>query len=146
VEHGRDPNARVFREVSELGEELERLGDAALGAMTPARVAVMFDWNNWWAIDNAVGPIHDKQYVPTVRRWYRALWRRNVPLDIVFSDSDLSRYDLVVAPMLHMVKAGVADRLHALLERGGTFVATAFSGVVDEADLAFEGCPGPLRP
>src|SRR5712692_10028146 len=46
VEHGRDPTARVFREVSELGEELERLGASVIGARTPARVAVLFDWNN----------------------------------------------------------------------------------------------------
>jgi beta-galactosidase len=146
VEHGRDPSARVFREVTELGQELERIGQHIVGGRTPARVAVVFDWNNWWAIDAAVGPIQDKQYVATVRRWYRALWRRNVSVDIVFSDSDLAGYDVVIAPMLHMVKAGVADRVQALLERGGSFVASVFSGVVDETDLAFEGYPGPLRP
>jgi beta-galactosidase len=146
VEHARDPSARVFREVSELGEELERLGDAVIGARTPARVAVMFDWNNWWALDAAVGPVQDKQYVATVRRWYRAFWRRNVGVDVVFSDSDLSNYAVVIAPMLHMVKDGVAEHVRALLDRGGTFVATVFSGVVDETGLAFEGYPGPLRP
>jgi len=146
VEHGRTPDARVFREVTELGEELERLGDAIVGSRKQARVAVLFDWNNWWAIDNAVGPTRDKAYIPTVRAWYGALWRRNVAVDVVFSDSDLSAYDIVIAPMLHMVKAGVADRLQAVLEKGGTFVATVFSGVVDETDLAYEGYPGPLRP
>jgi len=146
VEHGRTPDARVFREVTELGEELERLGDAIVGSRKQARVAVLFDWNNWWAIDNAVGPTRDKAYIPTVRAWYGALWRRNVAVDVVFSDSDLSAYDIVIAPMLHMVKAGVADRLQVVLEKGGTFVATVFSGVVDETDLAYEGYPGPLRP
>jgi beta-galactosidase len=145
VEHGRRSDTRVFREVSELGVELERLGDATLGATTPARIAVLFDWNNWWAIDDAVGPIKQKEYVATVRKHYRALWRRNAPVDVVFSDSDLSGYDVLVAPMLHMIKPGLAERIEALVERGGTFVATYFSGVVDEADLAFEGYPGPLR-
>jgi beta-galactosidase len=146
VEHGRDPSARVFREVAELGEELESLGDAVVGSRKSSRVAVLYDWNNWWAIDNAVGPIQDKEYIPTLRAWYGALWRRNVGVDVVFSDSELSSYDVVIAPMLHMVKTGVADRVQALLERGGTFVATVFSGVVDETDLAYEGYPGPLRP
>ena len=146
VEHGRRNDTRVFREVSRAGAELERLGQATLGATTPARVAILFDWNNWWAIENAVGPIQDKAYVATVRRYYRAFWRRNVAVDVVFSDSDLSRYDVVVAPMLHMVKQGVAERVSGLLEKGGTFVTTVFSGVVDETDLAFEGYPGPLRP
>ncbi len=131
--------------MTELGAELERLGDTTLGAVTPARVAILFDWNNWWAIDDAIGPIRDKEYVATVRKHYNALWRRNVPVDVVFSDSDLSRYDVVLAPMLHMVKPGLPERIEALVERGGTFVTTYFSGVVDENDLAFEGYPGPLH-
>jgi beta-galactosidase len=145
VEHGRRVETRVFQEVTALGAELERLGNRMLGAVTPARVGVLFDWNNWWAIDDAIGPIKEKEYVATVRKHYNAFWRRNVSVDVVFSDSDLSRYDIVIAPMLHMVKAGVAERVETLVERGGSFVTTYFSGVVDETDLAFEGYPGPLR-
>ncbi|HEU5099505.1 MAG TPA: beta-galactosidase trimerization domain-containing protein, partial [Roseiflexaceae bacterium] len=144
VEHGGRSDTRVFREVSQLGAELERLGDATLAATTPARVAVLFDWNNWWALDAAIGPIQDKAYVATVRKHYNALWRRNISVDVVFSDSDLSGYDMLVAPMLHMVKPGLAEQIEALVSRGGTFVTTYFSGVVDETDLAFEGYPGPL--
>jgi len=144
VEHSGRSDTRVFREVTQLGAELASLGATTLGATTPARVAVLFDWNNWWAIDSAVGPIKQKEYVATVRKHYRALWRRNIPVDIVFSDSDLSNYDIVVAPMLHMVKADLPAQLEALVQRGGSFVTTYFSGVVDETDRAFEGYPGPL--
>jgi beta-galactosidase len=144
VEHSGRSDTRVFGEVSELGAELERLGDTTIGAATPARVAVLFDWHNRWAIENAVGPINPKDYVGMVRKHYNALWRNNVPVDIVFSDSDLTRYDLLIAPMLYMVKGGLAERIEALVARGGTFVTTVFSGVVDETDLAFEGYPGPL--
>jgi beta-galactosidase len=145
IEHGGRSDTRVFREVTELGVELERLGDTPIGARTPARIALMFDWDNWWAIEGAVGPINRKDYVGTVRRHYNAFWRKNVPVDIVFSDSDLGRYDLVVAPMLHMIKPGLAERIEALVARGGAFVTTYFTGVVDETDLAFAGYPGPLR-
>jgi beta-galactosidase len=76
VEHSGRSNTRVFREVSELGAEIERLGDTTIGAATPARVAVLFDWNNWWAIDAAVGPINPKNYVEFVRKHYNALWHK----------------------------------------------------------------------
>lgn len=145
VEHGRRTDTRVFREVSELGEELERLGDRTLGASTPARTGVLFDWNNWWAIDDASGPIKEKKYLQTVVKHYKAFWRRNVSVDIIFSDSELDRYDIVVAPMLHMVKPGVSERVESFVRRGGSFITIYFSGVVDETDLAFEGYPGPLR-
>jgi beta-galactosidase len=145
VEHHADPSARVFQEVAALGAELERLADATLGAATPARVAVMFDWDTWWALDNAVGPIVDKAYVATVRKHYRALWRRNVGVDVVFEDSDLSAYAVVIAPLLHLSKPGLAERVEAFVAAGGSFVTTYFSGVVDETALGFEGAPGPLR-
>jgi beta-galactosidase len=146
VEHAGRTDARVFQEVTTLGAELERLGDKTLGATTPARVALLFDWNNWWGLQDAVGPVREKEYVPVLRQHYAAFWNRNVSVDIVFSDSDLSRYSIVVAPMLYMVRPGVAERIEAFVEQGGTFVATYLSGLVDEHDLAFEnGYPGPLK-
>ncbi|MBL8132287.1 MAG: beta-galactosidase [Anaerolineae bacterium] len=145
VEHAGREDTRVFREVSQLGAELQTLGDSVIGAAVDAQVALLFDWDNWHALDDAVGPVRDKRYLETVRKHYRALYSRNVPVDIVFPDSDLSRYKLLVAPMLYMVKPGVAEKIEALVANGGTFVSTYLSGLVDETDLAFEnGYPGPL--
>lgn len=52
--------------------------------------------------------------------------------------------------MLYLIKPGVAQRLEAFVEQGGTLVATYWSGIVDEHDLCFlGGFPGgegsPLR-
>lgn len=146
VEHSGRSDTRVFREVTALGAELAALGDTVIGAVTPARIGVIYDWDNWWAIEGAIGPINPKDYPAFVRKHYGALWQHNVPIDVIFSDSDLTPYDLVIAPMIHMVKPGFAERVAAFVERGGSFVTTVFSGVVDETDLAFAGYPGPLRP
>jgi len=59
---------------------------------------------------------------------------------------DLDGYDVVVAPLLHLVKGDLASRLRALVERGGTVLTTFLSGRVDEDDNAFlTDVPGPLR-
>ncbi len=145
IEHGGRSDTRVFREIQQLGAELLRLQDRTLGAITPAKVALLFDWDNWWALDASIGPVRDKRYVHTVRQHYAALWKHNVPVDIVFSDSDFSRYRILVAPLLYLIKPGVAGRIAEFVRQGGTFVTTYFSGIVDEHDLAFEqGYPGPL--
>ncbi len=61
-------------------------------------------------------------------------------------EQDLSSYKLVIAPMLYMVRPGVAERIEAFVKAGGTFVATYWSGIADETDLCFlGGFPGPLR-
>jgi beta-galactosidase len=48
--------------------------------------------------------------------------------------------------MLYMLRPGVGERIEAFVRGGGTFVATYWSGIVDENDLCFlGGFPGPLR-
>ncbi|MHB8625821.1 MAG: beta-galactosidase [Aggregatilineales bacterium] len=146
VEHSGRSDTRVFREVSQIGAELRTLDSAIVGAATDAKVAILYDWDNRWAIEDASGPVQDKKYLPTVIKHYRALYRKNVAVDVVFPDSDFSGYDLLIAPMLCMIKSGVSEKIEAFVARGGTFVTTYFSGITDESDLAFEGgYPGPLR-
>ena len=87
-----------------------------------------------------------KDYLPTVLRHYRQFWQRGIPVDVIDMEQDLSSYKLVIAPMLYMVRPGVAERIEAFVQAGGTFVATYWSGIVDETDLCFlGGFPGPLR-
>lgn len=145
LEHAGRTDTRVFREVSQLGAELQQLGDSVIGATVDARVGIVFDWDNWHALDDAIGPVRDKRYREIVTKHYLALYRKNIPVDIIFPDSDLSQYEIVIAPMLYMVKEGFAEKVEAFVQGGGSFVSTNFTGLVDETDLAFEnGYPGPL--
>ncbi len=145
VEHAGREDTRVFREVSELGAELIHLDDQIIGAETRAKVGIVFDWDNWHAVENAIGPVKDKRYYQTVANHYLAFYQKNIPVDVLFPDSDLSQYSVVIAPMLYMLKPGFAEKVEAFVQRGGTFVTTVHSARVDETDLAFEnGYPGPL--
>lgn len=48
-------DTRVGREVTRLGEMLQRL-PGVVGCRTQARVAIIFDQQNRWALDDAEGP------------------------------------------------------------------------------------------
>ncbi|MFE0593354.1 beta-galactosidase [Micromonospora echinospora] len=147
VGHAGRSDTRVFREVADLGAELDRLGGATLGARTPARAALLFDWDSWWALDISDGPSRLVRYPQVVLAYHRALWDAGVDVDVVAVSADLSRYDVVVAPVLHMVKGDLADRLAGVAARGGSVVTTFLSGRVDEHDQAFlADVPGPLGP
>jgi len=142
---GRD-DTRVFREVAELGAELERLGDAVLGARTPARVALLFDWDSWWALEISDGPSRLVSYPETAIAYHRAVWEAGTDVDVVPVTADLSGYDVVLVPGLHLLKGDVAQRLEDVARRGGSVVVTALSGRVDEDDNAFlDDVPGPLK-
>ena len=147
IGHAGRPDTRVFREVAQVGAELDRLGDAVLGARTPARAALLFDWDSWWALEISDGPSRLVRYQPIVLAYYRALWEAGVDVDVIPVTADLSRYDVVVAPALHMVKDDLARRLEEVATRGGSVVTTFLSARVDEDDNAFlMDVPGPLGP
>lgn len=146
VEHVGTSEPRVFQEVAALGRELANLGTKTIGGRVAAEVAILFDWNNWWAIEYSSGPSVDLKYVNQCQAHYSALHAQGIATDIVSPDADLSQYKLVIAPVLYMVKPGIADKLERWVENGGTFVTTFFSGIVDETDLVYlGGYPGPLR-
>jgi beta-galactosidase len=129
-----------------VGQALEKM-DAVLGSTVHPQVALIYDWENRWALDEAQGPSRDdKQYWDTCLDHYYAFWKRGIPVDVINMEQDLTGYSLVVAPMLYMVKPGVAERLSEWVEDGGRLVLTYWSGIVDENDLCFlGGSPGPLR-
>lgn len=147
ISHAGHEHTRVFRESEELGHELEKIGDAFLEGRTPARVAMLMDWNSWWALELTSGPSKDMDYLKTFSRYYHAFHRRNIPIDIVNpSDRELTGYDLVVAPMLYMTKEGVGEKITEFVRQGGTLVTTVMSGLVDENDRCIFGeYPGKLR-
>ncbi len=145
VDHVGHEHTRVFSELARLGSELQTL-TPVLGCATPAEVAVIFDWECWWLLEEVSGP-RKKMYHDWVVAQYRPFWNLGVAVDVISPDDDLSKYKLVIAPMLYSLKPGVAERLSAFTQDGGTLVGTFLTGITDENDLChLGGWPGPLRP
>ena len=151
VDHEGSENTRVFRDVAEVGKRLAGM-DPILGTGTPAETALVYDWQNRWALEDAKGFLQNKTgYNNTIKKHYGVFWQKGVPVDIIDSSlivkpGNLDKYRLIVAPMLYMLRPGVADAIAGFVRRGGTFVASYITGQVDESDLCFTGgFPGPLR-
>ena len=146
IDHVGHLDTRVGREVTRLGEMLARL-PGVVGCRTEARVAIVFDQQNRWALDDAEGPRNmGMEYEKTVNEHYRPFWEKGIAVDVIDADGDLSQYALVIAPMLYMVREGFARRAEAFVANGGHLVTTYWTGVVDETDLChLGGFPGPLR-
>ena len=146
IDHVGTNQTRVYREAQALGKELERIGEETLGAVTEAEVAVYFDWDNWWAIECSAGPSCELKYKDEVYLYYEALHSLNIPADIVGEEDDLERYKVLIAPILYMTKPGYDEKIRRFVKKGGVFVTTFFSGIVDEHDLVITGgYPGRLR-
>ncbi|TFV96887.1 beta-galactosidase [Leifsonia flava] len=140
-------DTRTWREVVALGAELAALArlaaQPAAGGGLPAgsrdaRVALVLDWENWWAIENPDHPVV-LDHLAHVQTWYAAAHRQHVQVDIVQPTSDLTGYRVVIAPQLYLLAASGAANLTDFVARGGHLLVTAFSDVVDECDRFRDG-------
>lgn len=146
IEHCGHDNTRVFKECQDLGEQLRKCGSLFLDAETDSEVAFVFDWENWWALDLSVGPSIDIDYIALIKKYYRVFYEARIPVDFIHPSNDLSKYKIVVAPLLYMAKKEFTDAVEKLVASGKTFITTYFSGLVDENDLIITGgYPGRLR-
>lgn len=137
---------RTFREVAQLGRELARVGGLIEGSMPKPRVAMIFDWSSWRGLRNAIGPSRDLDYLSESKAMYAELYRRNVPVDVVGIDSDLSRYDVVLAPALYIISNADAARIKDYVRQGGRLVLTVMSALSDEHDALHQGfIPAPFH-
>lgn len=143
VGHDGTADTRVFRSVQKTGQVLQAI-DEVCGTLTEAKAAVLFDWENWWALDDAQGYAKDdKKYLDTCYSYHREFWKRGIDCDIVSPLADLSRYKIAVAPMLYLVDEARAGNLRRFVENGGTLYGTYALSTVDGNDLChLGGIPG----
>ncbi|MBT2514523.1 beta-galactosidase [Arthrobacter sp. ISL-30] len=144
VPHG-GRETRVWREVVGLGEALGKLS-AVKGSIVESRVAIVFDYEAWWASELDSHPSEDVKYLNVLREFHRSLFLRGVTVDFVHPTADLSSYGLVLVCTLYCVTDEAAANIAGAAERGATVLISYFSGIVDERDhIRLGGYPGAFR-
>ncbi|MFI8872289.1 beta-galactosidase [Streptomyces sp. NPDC055243] len=139
-------DSELFRAVTGLGQTLKALAPVAGTEREPARVAVLFDWDSWWASEQDSHPTSLLDYHQEALDWYSALLALGVRADVVTRRTELAPYDVLIAPVLHVVPEALAKDLTRYAEGGGHLITTYFSGIVDENDhIWLGGYPGALR-
>lgn len=139
IDHYGGDDTRVFKEVTNLGSDLERLAEIT-GTETKAKVAVVFDWENRWALEDAQGPRNEGLfYKETVEKSYYAFRKQGLDVDVIDMEQDFSAYQILAAPMLYMFRNGFSERVRKFVADGGQFILTYWSGIVDETDLCYLG-------
>ncbi|WP_066949039.1 beta-galactosidase [Microtetraspora fusca] len=139
------PDTRVFREVAALGAELAAVPELA-GTRVVNDVAVLFDWNSWWALELDSRPSDGLKAVDRALDHYGPLFDLGVRVDVLPPGADLSGYRLVVVPNLYLLTDEHAGRLADYVSAGGHLLVSFFTSVVDGNDRVHHGgCPGPLR-
>ncbi|MEU5662220.1 beta-galactosidase [Streptomyces longwoodensis] len=133
-EHG-----RTFQEVVQLGADLARIGPEVAGRRVGADIAVLHDWDAWWASAQDGRPSARVDLPDVLHAWHRALWEAHLTTDFAHPEHDLGGYRLVVVPQLYALTDAATDHLLAYVRAGGTLVSGFLTGVADQDDRVREG-------
>ncbi|KFF99176.1 beta-galactosidase [Streptomyces scabiei] len=130
---------RTYQEVKQLGSELAAIGPEVTGRRLRTDVAVLFDWNSWWAGAQDGRLSSEVDLAQVVRSWHRALWESNLTTAFAHPEHDLSAYRLVVVPQLYLLTDAAVENLLAYVRGGGTLVSGFLTAVADEDDRVRPG-------
>ncbi|GFZ48441.1 hypothetical protein JCM24511_06189 [Saitozyma sp. JCM 24511] len=140
------PDSQLFRDVVKLGENMKALAEIRGSHRVTAPIAILFDWDCWWASELDSHPSSRVNYYREALDWFVALLDLGIRADAVTSRTDLSKYKVVIAPVLYLVDDPLQQRIHDYVHDGGHFITTYFSGIVDVNDHAkLGGYPGAFR-
>lgn len=130
---------RTFQEIKRIGAELAALAPHVTGNRVEADIAILHDWNSWWAGDHDGRLSAENDCAEVVRTWHRALWEAHLTTAFAHPEHDLSAYRMVVVPQLYLLADAAIDNLLAYVRAGGTLVCGFLTGVADEDDRVRPG-------
>jgi beta-galactosidase len=148
VPHAGEDSA-LFRDVVSLGADLAAISEVVGSRTSRAQVAILFDWNSWWASELDSHPSSELRYKRAALEWFTAAINSGLEVDVLPATStstDVDHYAVVIAPLLYLAPEGVPDALDDYVRRGGNLVVTFFSGIADRDDHVYPGgYPGAFR-
>ncbi|GAA1006930.1 beta-galactosidase [Acrocarpospora pleiomorpha] len=138
-------DSQIWRDVVALGSDLRELAEVR-GSRVAAEVAIVWDWESYWALELEWRPSGDLTFLDRISAFYETLWRTHVTTDFVHPSADISGYRVVIAPSSYLLTEASAKNLQRYVESGGNLVVSYFSGIVNEHDTVHPGAhPGVLR-
>ena len=147
VPHAGEDSA-VFRDVCELGADLNKLSDEGIlgSRLAKSSVAVVFDYESEWATEHTATPTQHVHHVDEPLAWFRALADQGVTADVVPVRGAWDGYEMVVLPSVYLLSEETTRRVRDYVVGGGRLVVTYYTGISDEKDHVWlGGYPGSIR-
>lgn len=141
-------NSRIFRDVCELGEDLQRLSDAGLEGteLKKSPIAVVFDYQSEWATEHSANPTQKVRHVTEPLDWFRAFADLGITADMVPMRGDWDTYEAAVLPCVYLLSQADSQRVHDYVSNGGKLFVTYYTGISDERDHVWlGGYPGSIQ-
>jgi beta-galactosidase len=116
----------TYDETSEVFGEIQRLAPIIDATRFVATAAILYSDEIGWAWNQVVatrlrGMLNsvDISDQGRVLRWYQALYKDKVSVDIIDPLNDLSGYAVVMVPNLYLINEAIASHLESFVRQGG---------------------------
>jgi beta-galactosidase len=132
LEHHGIPGRR-YAEVSQVGEELQKISEIVTGSRIKPQVAIMQSYDTRFAFQ--VQPNNPRfGYEKHIQDIYRGFYNTNIPVDIVSENDTLAGYKVVIVPAMYILTEQTTKNLEIFAANGGIVVFTPRTGVKDESN------------
>jgi beta-galactosidase len=150
--HDLEPG-RIYREVAQIGADLEAIGPALEGATPDSDVAILYSRDSLKALEFMPSLLRPGTAHPDPNSYHRVFMGLYSPavddgvqVRVVHDDSDWAGEKVLLVPALYVADDELLDRLIAHADAGAHVVVTFRSGYSDEWVRArWSRAPGPLR-
>jgi beta-galactosidase len=137
---------RRYDEAAQTAKEFLKLEDHLRGTTVVSDVAILYDYDNLWSLNFQPGYLGNSLQT-AIMRYYNALFRAGVNVDIVNRNSNINRYKLVLAPDLSLMPDETAHKLSQYVKIGGVLLTDCRTGIKDCNNICYERTlPGLLSP
>jgi beta-galactosidase len=116
---------------------LSGFGSRLAATQVEASIAILWSYDQIWA-QKARLQYPALRYDAEVAAYHRAVTELGWTADLVAPTADLSRYALVIAPMLTLVRDDILANLAEYVRTGGQLVLTCQSGVKSWSNVVFD--------
>jgi beta-galactosidase len=128
---------RRYREAAQVAREYHKLAKDLAGTTIRTKVAIIYDYESQWALRIQPAFGENNPHV-AMHRYYNALLRAGVNVDMIRPTEDFSHYKVILAPDLYILPDSVATALNEFVKNGGVLLADCRTGVKDETSLCHD--------
>ena len=131
--HSGNPGRR-YQELKDFISKMKPHMEEFEGAIPKAEVAIIFSYRQEYAMQ--IQPQHpDLNYVGQIKKYYKELYKNNIPVDFVEDTDDLSGYKLVIAPLQYLMTPELEQKYFDYVAGGGYLILTMRTGVKDATNI-----------
>ncbi len=122
-------DGRKYREVQSFIGEMQGLEEVVKSSIE-SQVALLYDFDNIWSWHYQPQSM-EFDFTREFVRMYTPFYNHNINIDVISARGDLSKYRVVVVPVMQIIDEDLNRKLDTFVREGGTVIFSFRAGIKD---------------